>query len=789
MKISGRGRLRSTAATTRLLQIEPLEERRYLSVSPAAAPAAAETPWHNDTYRLDVNNDAIVTTSDIIAIVNRILTQETSVLPVPAPDPVKLFYDVTGDNKVTNNDLLLVINGLLSAPDIKITTLAPFTPDLTPEITVTATANGSATMPNGALVELDLDLNGDSDFDDPGERAQTTSTLYNGQARFNLNHGLPATPELYQARMQARVKNSEAVRGTSPEYALEIDLRTSNVLENYVNTPDPAYEYHQVGQTVSGVSQTPYKYYVLDMTSQKWRSEADVNLPYWHHWMEVYVPYDSEGQVADLDPTSLLFIRGGSNTSNAPTQPDPTMATYATANASIVTVLRIVPNEDVIFTDETTPREEDEIIAYTLDKYLGHLGEPGNDTWPLLLPMVKSAVRAMDTVQDFAQTLDPTQHVDNFFVSGESKRGWTTWLTAAVDDRVRGIMPGVFDNLNQASQMVNHYGVLGKFSEEVRDYTNKNIFERILTPEAQLLGKIVDPYSYLRNGRFDDMPKLVLNSAGDEFFVPDSSRFYFKDLPGTQNYLRYIPNTGHGLDERAVSSRMTFYDAILHDRPLPKYDWTVEQDGSIHVHADTAPSQVLLWQKINPDARDFRSGYTPQYVWTSTTLTDLGGGNYVGDVDTPATGAIAYLVELTFPNSVPGMDPYVFTTEARMKSNIPLAAWPYDPGLPVDPLAAADRSSFAAKSSTGIDDGSRNSIATALVMNGEAAEANSTLPTTVLWPSLSDELVSSASTATSREILAEDSSLESHATDDSSSDDSEFSLDTEVDEELLALLV
>jgi PhoPQ-activated pathogenicity-related protein len=37
-----------------------------------------------------------------------------------------------------------------------------------------------------------------------------------------------------------------------------------------------------------------------------------------------------------------------------------------------------VPNEPVIFTDEDGSAPEDEIIAYTFDKYMENLGELGN---------------------------------------------------------------------------------------------------------------------------------------------------------------------------------------------------------------------------------------------------------------------------------------------------------------------------------------------------------------------------------------------------------------------------
>jgi hypothetical protein len=181
-----------------------------------------------------------------------------------------------------------------------------------------------------------------------------------------------------------------------------------------------------------------------------------------------------------------------------------------------------------------------------------------------------------------------------------------------------------------------------------------------------------------------DKPKLLLNSAGDEFFMSDSTQFYFADIPGENNYLRYIPNTGHGLDARAIQSTISFMDAVENNRHLPDFSWTVQTNGEIHVHVVDAPTQVLMWQATNPNARDFRHGYNPSIVWTSTVLTDQGGGNYVGSVPYPASGATAFLVELTFPSNVTG-DPYVFTTDVRVNSDLPRTPFPYT----ADPLALA----------------------------------------------------------------------------------------------------
>jgi PhoPQ-activated pathogenicity-related protein len=63
------------------------------------------------------------------------------------------------------------------------------------------------------------------------------------------------------------------------------------------------------------------------------------------------------------------------------------------------------------------------------------------------------------------------------------------------------------------------------------------------TPEAQRLRQIVDPLNY---NDLLTMPKYIVSSAGDQFFVPDSSELFFHKLKG-ENRMRYVPNSDHGL--------------------------------------------------------------------------------------------------------------------------------------------------------------------------------------------------------------------------------------------------
>jgi hypothetical protein len=341
--------------------------------------------------------------------------------------------------------------------------------------------------------------------------------------------------------------------------------------------------------------------------------------------------------------------------------------------------------------------------------------------------MVKSAVAAMNAVQAVDVGISGKEIAD-FLVTGYSKRGWTTWLTAAVDNRIKAIVPGVIDVLNMDEQMMHHHAFyagipnptppkppfVDGFSPAIYDYVSFNIPESVQTAGGQALGRIVDPYRYLNNGHFN-IPKLILNSTGDEFFLPDSAQYYFHDLPGTQNYLRYIPNTGHGLDSNAATSTLTFYNALVNNLTLPEYSWTVKPDGTIRAQTSTPGVTVRMWTGTNPNYRDFRNAYSDTTVtWAAgSPLSDLGGGVYEGlATHASPTGATGYFLELMWPSPIAGK-PYVFTTEVRVASNVPLGAWPFyvDPGGLPAPIPSADNVEALAGASgaAGITAGTPNS--------------------------------------------------------------------------------
>lgn len=426
-------------------------------------------------------------------------------------------------------------------------------------------------------------------------------------------------------------------------------LAAATPLDDYVNADDPAFTYGPTPATViTGTDATAYIWY---MASGTWRQPSEVDRTLWEHWVTIVVPNTVSYTKA------MMVVSGGSNRPTPPASVDGTLVQVAVATHSIIANVAQIPNERLKFTDETDPRyittgrNEDEIIAYAWDKFK----TTGDPTWLPRLPMTRAVVRAMDIVQ--------AEHpsIDGFLVAGASKRGHTTWTTGIADPRVEAIVPMVIDYVNFEESLQHHWDAYGFWAPAIRDYEDMGIMNWLHTPQFRALCAVVDPYQNI--DRLTE-PKYIMNSTGDQFFLPDSSQFYFNDLKG-EKHLRYIPNTNHGIDSDpgAMEDFIAYYEAYLNGTPLPEFSWTKQADGALRVQTVTAPSAVRLWQAANPNARDFRLDPNGP-VWTSSNLTDQGGGLYIGQVPPPAQGWAAFLVELEFPSG--GLYPFHFTTEVSV---------------------------------------------------------------------------------------------------------------------------
>ena len=443
---------------------------------------------------------------------------------------------------------------------------------------------------------------------------------------------------------------------------------TYTELDAYVAEPDPAYGFEVVA-TNRGAGETTY---VLEMTSQEWLTPAEVDRTVWRHALVITVP-----DVIETN-TAFLMIGGGSN-DRAMSEYGTQFAQMAVATRAIAAQLYHVPNQPLTFAG-AEPRWEDALIAWGWDKFLR--GERAE--WLARLPMTKAVVRAMDTVQHFAASAEGGgHHVNDFVVAGGSKRGWTAWTTAAVDDRVVGVIPIVIDMLNMDPSFEHHWRVYGFWAPAVGDYVRMGTMNWRGHPRSDELNSIVEPYQY--RDRYT-MPKLIMNATGDQFFLPDSSQFYWDQLPNPK-YLRYVPNANHSLrDTNAPESIRTFFEAIAYNQKLPQYEWTVEKDGVIFMRTDTIPKSVHLWWADNPDTRDFRLE-TIGPAWKSERLIPVRPGDYRAQVRAPEQGWRAFFIEMTFTS--PSGALHTFTTEVKVIPNV----YPYEyipPVWPVQPQAAME---------------------------------------------------------------------------------------------------
>ncbi len=408
-----------------------------------------------------------------------------------------------------------------------------------------------------------------------------------------------------------------------------------NALEDYVNAPDPSFNWKRC-------EQKPVKNWGtlthLELVSQTWRQQ------FWSHHLMVIRP----NAVRNPD-IALVFVTGGSY--NAPDEKDLGMfQEWADRAGAIVAVLNKIPNQPLY-----DGRREDALIAYTFDQFM----KSADPTWPLLFPMVKSAVRGMDTLEQFAAA-EWGQRLSRFVVSGASKRGWTTWLTGAVDRRVAAIAPMVIDMLNMQVQLRWSEKMYGQPSEEISDYTRLNLHLEMDEPRMVELRSYVDPYAY--RARYA-MPKLILLGTNDPYWTVDALRHYWADLPGPK-LVYQTPNAGHDLGggQQASAALAAFYQMVADRQPLPSLTWTIAsaaEGATIKASVSPAARRFVLWTAESKD-RDFRDE-----KWSAQTLEATDDGQAVSArVPEPATGYRAFLIEATL--GTPTGQEYQLSTEARV---------------------------------------------------------------------------------------------------------------------------
>src|SRR5215471_17116828 len=124
-------------------------------------------------------------------------------------------------------------------------------------------------------------------------------------------------------------------------FAAAAGLAQQTALDRYVAKPDPAYSWKLAGTAQSA----GYKSFILELTSQTWRSAAEVDRPVWKHWLTIVRPDKLAFN------TALLYIGGGSNKDQVPTEPSARIASIAADTGTVAAELGMVPNQPLFFED------------------------------------------------------------------------------------------------------------------------------------------------------------------------------------------------------------------------------------------------------------------------------------------------------------------------------------------------------------------------------------------------------------------------------------------------------
>jgi PhoPQ-activated pathogenicity-related protein len=266
-------------------------------------------------------------------------------------------------------------------------------------------------------------------------------------------------------------------------------------------------------------------------------------------------------------------------------------------------------------------------------------------------------VRAMDAVQEFCTEISSPE-ITGFLVSGASKRGWTTWLTGAIDPRVRAIAPAVIDVLNMPVNLDYQIEVWGNYSEEIQDYVDLGIPQAVHSESGEDLTIMIDPYSYRHQLT---MPKMIFIGTNDPYWPVDAVKHYFDDLPG-ENYIHYTANAGHDLNngQQARGTLSEFFAFTFSPIPYPECSWDVtESEAGITLDVTGFANFVksaCLWTANSQD-RDFRDE-----SWSSTDLDAINNGKVSTLVNYPETGFRAFYIDLEYT----GLNGIDYTKSTRM---------------------------------------------------------------------------------------------------------------------------
>lgn len=399
-------------------------------------------------------------------------------------------------------------------------------------------------------------------------------------------------------------------------------------LKAYVSAKDDSYRWALVDTIEAGVA----RLYHLKLTSQTWQGIS------WEHDLLLFWPESSSVN------NKVLLVNAGGKFDRSKIKNAGLGAMLAARVKTPVAVLLGIPNQPLF-----DNLKEDDLIAETFVRYL----ESGDASWPLLFPMVKSVVRSIDTLQAFSES-ELGVKMEEILLTGASKRGWTTWLTASLDPRVKAIAPMVIDMLDVPKQLDHQIKCFGKPSDQIKPYTDRGLIPVRKGEASKRLWSMVDPWTYRDSYQ---MPKLIVLGSNDRYWTTDALNQYWDGIPEPK-WISYSPNAGHNLMEvdgqgnkvgalplKALDATSAFVRLQFRGKSLPKLTWERLNQGAVQkikVQSDVKPQEARLWF-ASSDSLDFRSSR-----WESKPLSLSAEGSVEVTTDFPKNAYYAYFVDYKY---------------------------------------------------------------------------------------------------------------------------------------------
>lgn len=183
----------------------------------------------------------------------------------------------------------------------------------------------------------------------------------------------------------------------------------------------------------------------------------------------------------------------------------------------------------------------------------------------VIYPMAKATLLQIKAAQEFIRQENFAQLEAGWFVSGISKRGWTSYMVAGANQSITtilGIVP--FNPIipTLIKEMHHQYKSYGGFSFVFNEYVDAQLLPIIDSDLMQRAANLVDPLFFQDN--LKNVPKMIVTSSNDEFMMMEWSQYWYDKFEG-ETHLMITPNAEHFLFTNipgAMSAASTFIKSI-----------------------------------------------------------------------------------------------------------------------------------------------------------------------------------------------------------------------------------